>query len=233
MAKDYGSPQLSVVGPVSHFGSSLRLGEEGVQHLAFEGDSAGVAEGGTPAGVADVDGHRCDRCRRTGTQQHQGVRKHDLLRHGAVGRLFGGVRAPSTLGTFLRSFTFGHVRQLDSVAASMLARLARATPLLPDADQVAFVDVDDTVRATHGYAKQGAGYGYSKVKGINVLLATASTPTAAPVIAAATRLRKGSANSSGRVGSGSPPWGRVACHAAGEGRAEHKRGRPTRCLAGP
>jgi len=104
------------------------------------------------------------------------------------------VRAPSTLGTFLRCFTFGHVRQLDSVAASMLARLARVSPLLPDADQVAFVDMDDTVRATHGYAKQGASYGYTGVKGLNVLLATLSTPTAAPVIAA-TRLRKGSANS--------------------------------------
>jgi hypothetical protein len=40
----------------------------------------------------------------------------DLLRHGGMGRLFAGVRAPSTLGTFLRSFSFGHVRQLDSVA---------------------------------------------------------------------------------------------------------------------
>jgi len=41
----------------------------------------------------------------------------DVLRHGGIDRLFGGVRAPSTLGTFLRSFTFGHVRQLDSGAA--------------------------------------------------------------------------------------------------------------------
>jgi len=44
----------------------------------------------------------------------------DLLRHGGMDRLFGGVRAPSTMGTFLRAFTFGHVRQLDSVAADML-----------------------------------------------------------------------------------------------------------------
>jgi hypothetical protein len=55
----------------------------------------------------------------------------DLLRHGAMGRLFTGVRAPSTLGTFLRSFRFGHVRQLDAVAAAVLARLAGAVPLLP------------------------------------------------------------------------------------------------------
>jgi len=118
----------------------------------------------------------------------------DLLRHGGMGRLFAGVRAPSTLGTFLRTFTFGHVRQLDSVATTMLAELARRTPLLAGADQVAYVDVDDTVKATYGYAKQGAGFGYSGVKGLNALIATVSTPLSAPVICA-TRLRKGSTNS--------------------------------------
>jgi hypothetical protein len=118
----------------------------------------------------------------------------DLLRHGAMERLFTGVRAPSTLGTFLRSFTFGHVRQLDAVAARLLAQLTARTPLLPGADAVAYVDIDDTVRATHGYAKQGAGFGYSGVNGLNALLGVVSTPAAAPVIAAA-RLRKGSTNS--------------------------------------
>jgi len=117
----------------------------------------------------------------------------DLLRHGGMDRLFDGVRAPSTLGTFLRTFTFGHVRQLDSVAADLLVALAKRTPLLAAGEAIAYVDIDDTIRATYGYAKQGAGYGYSKVKGINALLATISTPTAAPVIAA-TRLRKGSTN---------------------------------------
>ncbi len=114
----------------------------------------------------------------------------DLLRHGGMGRLFAGVRAPSTLGTFLRAFTFGHVRQLDAVAARLLAGLAAATPLLPDAEQLVLVDVDDTVRQTYGYAKQGAGYGYTGVKGLNALLAVVSTPISAPVIAA-TRLRQG------------------------------------------
>jgi hypothetical protein len=118
----------------------------------------------------------------------------DLLRHGGMGRLFAGVRAPSTLGTFLRGFTFGHVRQLDSIAATLLTRLVGRAPLLAGADAVAFVDVDDTVKETFGYAKQAAGYGYTGVKGLSALLATVSTPTAAPVIAA-TRLRKGSANS--------------------------------------
>jgi hypothetical protein len=118
----------------------------------------------------------------------------DLLRHGGMGRLFAGVRAPSTLGTFLRLFTFGHVRQLDAVAAGLLARLAAATPVLPDADQLVLVDIDDTVRQTYGYAKQGAGRGYTGIKGLNALLAVISTPLSAPLIAAA-RLRKGSTNS--------------------------------------
>ena len=118
----------------------------------------------------------------------------NLLRHGGMVRLFTGVYAPSTLGSFLRSFAFGHVRQLDAVAARLVAGLAAYTPLLPGAAQIAYLDVDDTVRASYGYAKQGAGYGYSGVKGLNALLAALSTPASAPVIVA-TRLRKGSANS--------------------------------------
>ena len=95
----------------------------------------------------------------------------NLLRHGGMPRLFTGTYAPSTLGSFLRSFAFGHVRQLDAVAARLVAKLAEQTPLLPDAARIAYLDVDDTVRATYGYAKQGAGYGYSGVKGLNALLA--------------------------------------------------------------
>ncbi len=117
-----------------------------------------------------------------------------LLRHGAMNRLFTGVRAPSTLGTFLRSFTFGHVRQLDAVASRLLINLAGQAPLLPGADELAYLDIDDTLRQTYGYAKQGAGRGYTGVKGLNALLAIVSTPGSAPVIAAA-RLRKGSTNS--------------------------------------
>lgn len=117
-----------------------------------------------------------------------------LLRHGAMGRLFTDVRAPSTLGTFLRSFTFGHVRQLDAVNARLLINACAQAPLLPGADKLAYVDIDDTVRQTYGYAKQGTGRGYTGVKGLNALLATVSTPTGAPVIAAV-RLRKGSTNS--------------------------------------
>ena len=117
-----------------------------------------------------------------------------LLRHGAMRRLFEGVRAPLTLGSFLRTFTFGHVRQLDAVASRLLINLAGQAPLSPGAAELAYVDVDDTVRQTYGYAKQGAGRGYTGVKGLNALLAIVFTPSSAPLIAAA-RLRKGSTNS--------------------------------------
>ncbi len=90
----------------------------------------------------------------------------DVLRHGGMGKVFTGVRAPSTVGTFLRTFTFGHVRQLDAVAARTLEGLAAVSPqLLAGTESMAFVDVDDTIRQVHGYRKQGAAYGYSGVKG--------------------------------------------------------------------
>ncbi len=117
-----------------------------------------------------------------------------VLRHGGMGRLFTGVRAPTTLGTFLRSLKFGHVRQLDAVAARFLTGLCEQVKLLDPNPAVTYVDIDDTVRRTYGYAKQGSGYGYSGVKGLNALLGIASTAGSAPVIVA-TRLRKGSANS--------------------------------------
>jgi hypothetical protein len=119
-----------------------------------------------------------------------------LLRHGGTGRLFANAYAPSTLGSFLRAFTFGHVRQLDAVASRLLAGLAEQAPLLQvrPAEEFVFLDVDDTIIEVHGYQKQGSGYGYSGVRGLNALLATASAQDTAPVIVAQ-RLRKGSANS--------------------------------------
>jgi hypothetical protein len=131
----------------------------------------------------------------------------DVLRHGAMPRLFTGLRAPSTLGTYLRAFTAGQIAQLDAVASRFLAALAGLVSGLlagatdPDGEGVAFLDVDDTIRQVHGYAKQGAAYGYSGVKGLNAQLAVLSTPLVAPVIAAA-KLRKGntaSAKGAGRL----------------------------------
>ncbi|ANS77810.1 hypothetical protein SGUI_2124 [Serinicoccus hydrothermalis] len=117
-----------------------------------------------------------------------------LLRHGAMKKLFSACYAPSTLGSFLRAFTFGHVRQLDAVASRVLTNLARLTPVVKGLDEYAVVDVDDTIIEVHGYAKQGAGFGYTRVRGLNALLATVSTDQAAPVVVAQ-RLRKGSVGS--------------------------------------
>jgi hypothetical protein len=117
-----------------------------------------------------------------------------VIRHGALPRLFGGIRAPSTLGMFLRGFAWGNVRQLDAVARETLVGVSRQAPLLPGVDQYAFLDVDSTINRVYGYAKQGADYGYTRVRGLHPLLATPSTPIAAPVIAG-TRLRRGSAGS--------------------------------------
>ncbi len=117
-----------------------------------------------------------------------------ILRHGGMGRVFDSVYAPSTLGSFLREFTFGHVRQLDAVASRVLCNLAAATPLLEGIDGDVLVDTDDSVVEVHGYAKEGAGFGYSGVRGINALISTITVPGQAPVIAAS-RLRKGSTHS--------------------------------------
>jgi Transposase DDE domain group 1 len=117
-----------------------------------------------------------------------------VLRHGGMGKVFTGAYAPSTLGSFLRTFTFGHVRQLDAVAARFLTGLAASTPMVAGVDQYALVDIDDRIIEVHGYAKGGSGYGYSGVRGLNSLIATLTTNQAAPVIVAQ-RLRKGSCGS--------------------------------------
>jgi hypothetical protein len=125
----------------------------------------------------------------------------DLLRHGAMPALFGGIRAPSTLGSFLRSFTWGNVLQLEKVSRLLLADLARRAPLLPGQDTVAFLDIDSMQKRVYGHKKHGAAFGHTKiqgksllVRGLNALAATISTPLAAPVVAA-TRLRGGNAAS--------------------------------------
>jgi len=110
----------------------------------------------------------------------------DVVRHGGMPALFGGVYAPSTLGEFLREFTHGHVRQLQAVGREFLVQLARATPLLPGAGAVTFIDVDSLLRRVYGKKKQGVGFGHAKVggykvllRGYNPLVATISTPDAA------------------------------------------------------
>ena len=117
-----------------------------------------------------------------------------LLRHGGMKKLFAGAYAPSTLGSFLRAFTFGHVRQLDAVAWRWLVAVAKKAPIVAGIDDYALVDIDDTIKEVHGYQKQGSGYGYSGVRGLNALIAIVSTTLSAPIIIGS-RLRKGAAGS--------------------------------------
>ena len=119
-----------------------------------------------------------------------------ILRHGGMAKLFTACYAPSTLGSFLRKFSFGHVRQLDAVASRFLGNLTEEAALLPgdDADEYVLLDVDDTIIEVHGHQKQGSGYGYSGVRGINALLATVKTSVSAPVIIGQ-RLRRGACGS--------------------------------------
>jgi len=126
----------------------------------------------------------------------------NVLRAGGTPRVFDEVYAPSTLGIFLREFTFGHANQLAAVARAHLAALAKRTPLLPGIEQRAFLDIDSLLRPVYGNAKQGASFGHAKIagrallrRGLSPLITTLSVPTAAPVIAEAW-LR------SGKTGSG-------------------------------
>jgi hypothetical protein len=94
----------------------------------------------------------------------------DVLRHGGMTELFGGVRAPSTLGSFLRGLHWGNVRQLEVVSRRLLADLAAVTPVLVDAAVMAHLDIDSCQRRVYGHAKQGAGFGAAKVGGYPVRL---------------------------------------------------------------
>jgi hypothetical protein len=151
-----------------------------------------------------------------------GVDDMGLLRHGALPRVFAGVRAPSTLGSFLRGFTHGNVAQVAVVHRQLLARLVARCGLLPGAGQLAFVDVDSVQRRVFGPGKRGARFGHARianrsllVRGLDALVATVSTPTGAPLVAAA-RLRGGSAGSARGAASLIP------------GRPSAPRGRPAR-----
>jgi hypothetical protein len=113
----------------------------------------------------------------------------DVLRAGRTRRLLGGwVPAPSTLGTFLRAFTFGHVRQLDALLGQALCRAWRAGAG-PGSGRLV-IDVDSFIGEVSGRLKQGAAYGYTKLLGYHPLLATRADTREVLHI----RLRKGSAN---------------------------------------
>jgi len=125
----------------------------------------------------------------------------DVIRCGGMGRLFGGVYAPATLGQFLREFTHGHARQLASVARAHLIGLAEHTTVLAGIADMAYVDIDSLLRPVYGHNKQGASFGHTKIasrqvlrRGLSPLATTISTDTGAPMIAGI-RLRAGKAAS--------------------------------------
>ena len=114
----------------------------------------------------------------------------ELLRAGRTRRLLGGwLPAPSTLGTFLRAFTFGHVRQLDRLLAETLTRAWRAGAGPGNGRLV--VDVDSFIGEVHGYEKQGAGFGYTKKARVSPARWPAAPDTGEVLHI---RLRKGKAN---------------------------------------
>ena len=161
-----------------------------------------VAEYVTPGGECGVNAHLKVPCLVAGMAAGaDSIDDMDMLRHGAMDRLFGGIRAPSTLGSHLRSHTWGNVSQLEKAGREFLAELARQAPLLPGAETLAFIDIDSMQKRVYGHQKQGAKFGHTKiqgksllVRGLNSLAAVISTPIAAPVIAC-TRLRGGNAAS--------------------------------------
>ncbi|MBK5232946.1 MAG: IS1380 family transposase [Thermoleophilia bacterium] len=114
----------------------------------------------------------------------------DLLRSGATEAVLAHkALAPSTLGTFLRSMSFGHVRQLESISGELLRRAWSAGAGPVEGERLT-IDLDSFVGQVHGYQKQGAGFGYTGERGLHPLLATrAGTGEILGI-----RLREGSAN---------------------------------------
>jgi len=104
----------------------------------------------------------------------------DVVRQSGTTEVFGGVRAPCTYGTFLRAFTFGHVRRLDAMhSRSLVGRCAVRPRLLAGRQAMAFVDLDDPIREVHRFTRQGAARGYSGINGRNAQIAVLSSPTCA------------------------------------------------------
>ena len=95
-----------------------------------------------------------------------------VLRSGATGSLFDLTRAPSTVGTWLRAHKWSNVRQFDAISRELLARLWAAGAGPQDLAAPLTIDLDSTIVEVHGRAKQGAAFGYTKVRGYHPQLAT-------------------------------------------------------------
>jgi Transposase DDE domain group 1 len=172
--------------------------------LALAGGAGlpGLLAGARPAGPCGANAGTKAMCLVAGMAAGAGsIDDMDLLRDGAMEKVFGGVRAPSTLGSFLRAFSWGNVRQLDAAHRKLTAALAADPRLLPGREALTFIDVDSTQKRVYGYQKEGAAFGHAKVqgkelllKGLNPLISVISTPLAAPVLGPV-RLRGGNAGS--------------------------------------
>ena len=110
-----------------------------------------------------------------------------LLRAGALPDLFDLSRAPSTIGSWLRDFRWHNVRQLDAVSRELLARLWAAGAGPADLSAPMTIDVDSTIVPVFGRSKQGAAFGYTKIRGYHPQLATLRRDRAGPVLSAAGR----------------------------------------------
>jgi hypothetical protein len=181
------------------------LAHAGLAPLMALAGHAGLAEslaGVRPAGPCGANAATKAMCLVAGMAAGaDSIDDMDLLRDGAMDALFAGVRAPSTLGSHLRCYTWGSVRQLGAAHRQFTASLAEDPRLLPGREELAFIDIDSTQHRVYGYAKEGAAFGHAKiaskpvlVKGLNPLISIISTPLAAPVLGPV-RLRGGNAGS--------------------------------------
>ena len=118
-----------------------------------------LAEHIRPGGGCGVNAPAKVGCLVAGMAGADSIEDMGLLRHGAMDVLFGGVRAPSTLGSHLRSYSWGNVLQLEKAGRELLARLSRQAPLLPGAGVLAFVDVDSTQKRSTATRKKARGPG--------------------------------------------------------------------------
>jgi Transposase DDE domain group 1 len=187
--------------------------------LAERAGLPGLLAGVQPEGPCGVNARTKVACLVAGMAAGaDSIEDMDLLRDGAMESVFGGVRAPSTLGSHLRSYTWGNVRQLDKAHRQFTATLAEDPRLLPGREELTFIDIDSAQRRVYGYEKEGAAFGHAKiqgksllVKGLNPLISIISTPLAAPVVGPA-RLRGGNAGSARGAAS-------IAAEATGTARA--------------
>jgi len=128
-----------------------------------------VAEYVRPGGPCGVDAHLKVPCLVAGMAAGaDSIDDMGLLWHGAMTGLFGGVRAPSTLGSHLRSYTWGNVSQLEKAGREFLIALAGQAPVLPGAGTLAFIDIDsmqERVKGGEGTRSKEPGSGTPRSRG--------------------------------------------------------------------